>query len=62
MADVVNLNKTRKAWRRETERQLAAENRIAHGRSKAEKAVARLEEERRRGRLDDSRLKPSDGG
>ncbi len=40
MSDVVNLNKARKARARTTAAARAAENRIAFGRSKAEKAAA----------------------
>lgn len=56
MADVVNLNKMRKTRQRAAEQQRATENRIAHGRTKAEKAAARRENERHIALLDGDRL------
>ncbi|MFZ5670166.1 MAG: DUF4169 family protein [Pseudomonadota bacterium] len=40
MSGVVNLNRARKARARAEARATAAENRAAHGRTKAEKALA----------------------
>jgi hypothetical protein len=51
-ADVINLRRARKHKARAEKEQQAAENRVRHGRTKAEKDVARLEAEREQGRLD----------
>lgn len=56
MADIVNLNKARKARHRAATQQRAAENRITHGRSKAEKAAVQREQERRDFLLNSGRL------
>ena len=40
MGDVVNLHKTRKRAQRQKQADAAAQNRIVHGRSKAERDVA----------------------
>jgi len=40
MGDVVNLRRFRKAKRREDDARIAAENRVAFGRTKAEKSLA----------------------
>lgn len=48
MAELINLNKARKAKARAADRTQAAENRVRFGRSKGEKAVARLDSERAR--------------
>lgn len=55
MAELINLNKARKARARAAREAEAAENRVRHGRTKAEKTAARLEAERTARRLDDSR-------
>lgn len=52
MSDVVNLNRFRKRKRREAEQREAEQNRIVHGRSKAEKRALRLERERAERSLD----------
>jgi hypothetical protein len=55
MAEIVNLNRVRKAAARaEAERQAAA-NRARHGRTRAEKARDREEEARRNALLDGAR-------
>ena len=46
MADVINLNRARKARDRAEGKARAAENRVSHGRTKAEKTAARIEAER----------------
>jgi hypothetical protein len=46
MADVVNLNRFRKRKRRDADQREAEQNRVVHGRSKAEKQALRLERER----------------
>lgn len=46
MAEVVNLNRARKKRARATDKAKAAENRVAFGRTKAEKEAAAIERER----------------
>jgi hypothetical protein len=46
LANIVNLNRVRKAKARETARDKADANRIAFGRTKAEKSAAALDTER----------------
>ncbi|WP_332772430.1 DUF4169 family protein [Phenylobacterium sp.] len=46
MADLVNFNKARKAKVRDQDRTQAAQNRIAFGRTKAEKTLAKAEREK----------------
>ncbi len=52
MAELINLNKARKARERAAAKAQAAENRIRHGRTKGEKAVTQLEAERAKRDLD----------
>lgn len=52
MAEIVNLNKARKARTNEEAKAEAAANRVRHGRTKAEKDNDRRAEERRRALLD----------
>ncbi|HEY0647413.1 DUF4169 family protein [Phenylobacterium sp.] len=52
MAELINLNKARKARDRAAAKAQAAENRTKHGLSKGEKAVTKLEAERARRELD----------
>jgi hypothetical protein len=55
MADPINLNKARKARTRAEAQARAAENRISFGRTKAEKQVSKLEAERAKRRLDETK-------
>ena len=55
MAEVVNLNRARKAKKRVAAQASAAQNRAAFGRTKAEKDAARADEERRAALLDGAR-------
>lgn len=55
MGEVVSLSRARKQRERAADKAAARANRVAHGRSKAEKAAARLEAERRERALDGSR-------
>lgn len=48
MADLINLNKARKAKARAGGKAEAAENRVRFGRTKGEKAAAKLDAERAR--------------
>ncbi|HEX7695018.1 MAG TPA: DUF4169 family protein [Sphingomonas sp.] len=52
MAEIVNLNRARKARVRREAETVAAANRAAFGRTKAEKQAAKAEVERRRRELD----------
>lgn len=52
MADPINLNRFRKAKTRADKEQRAQENRIKHGRTKAEKARDKLQADRARKRVD----------
>jgi len=52
MAEIVNLNKARKARAKADEASQAAANRAKHGRTKAEKASDRAAEDRRAALLD----------
>jgi hypothetical protein len=56
--EIVNLNKARKARAREAAKTLAAGNRVAFGRTKAEKALSKSETARAARSLDDKRLEP----
>lgn len=46
MAEIINLNQARKARDKAEAKDRAARNRVAHGRTRAEKAAARIEAER----------------
>ncbi len=52
MAEIVNLNRAKKARAKAEQAAQAAANRVKHGRCKAEKAAERAAEERRRRLLD----------
>ena len=52
MAELINLNKARKARERAAAKAQAAENRVKHGRGKGDKAATKLEAERARRELD----------
>ncbi|HXV23742.1 MAG TPA: DUF4169 family protein [Alphaproteobacteria bacterium] len=56
MGEIVNLNKVRKKHNRALTCRLAAENRVRHGRSRAEKAKERKEAQRTARSLDYSKL------
>ena len=56
MAEIVNLNKMRKAKLREEDESRAQANRVKYGRTKAEKQNDRRAEERSAQRHRDSRL------
>lgn len=58
MAEIVNLNRVKKAKARAEAEKTAAANRTKHGRTKAERAKDAAEEERRRALLDGARLDP----
>jgi hypothetical protein len=56
MAEIVNLNQYRKRRQRRDAAKEAAENRVAHGRSKAERKKNRHQHEKAAKDLDDKRL------
>ena len=56
MTDVINLNKFKKAKKKQEKAKKAQQNRIVHGRSGAQKAVARAEAERAQVQLGQQRL------
>lgn len=58
MAEIINLNKARKAKARVTAEKQAAENRVRFGRSKAQKQQDAAESEAMRRKLDSLRLDP----
>ena len=58
MAEIVNLNRARKARDREAEQARAAANRAAHGRTKAERKADAEARAKRDALLDGARLDP----
>jgi hypothetical protein len=56
MADIINLRRARKRVMRRQDAQRAAENRMAHGLSKAERAVAEARSAKARRDLDQRRI------
>lgn len=60
MADIINLNKYRKARKRAEEAADAAGNRVRHGRTKAEKARTLTDVVRSGRELDDKRIDHAD--
>lgn len=57
-AEIVNLNKVRKARQRAEARKLADENRVIHGRSKAEKTITAQSKARSDAELDGAQRQP----
>ena len=55
MTEPINLNKARKARARADAQSKAAQNRVKFGRGKVEKAVSKLEAERARRALDQTK-------
>ncbi len=62
MAEIVNLNRVKKARAKAEAEAQAAANRAKHGRAGAEKRAERLEEARRKAALDGARLDPPKPG
>ncbi|MDR3502806.1 MAG: DUF4169 family protein [Legionella sp.] len=56
MAEIINLNKKRKAKARVEKEKKASENRIKFGRTKKEKQIAKQENERHERHLDGHKL------
>jgi hypothetical protein len=61
MGEIVNLRRARKAAKRKEDAVRAAENRIAHGRSKAERSLEGAQAEKARRALDAHRIETEDG-
>lgn len=60
MGDLVNLRKSRKAAKRREDAVRAAENRLAHGRSKNERELEEARAEKARREFDAHRLETED--
>jgi Domain of unknown function (DUF4169) len=60
MGDVVNIRRARKQAKRELSEQNAAANRLAHGRSKAERALEQAKTDQARLHLDQRRIETGD--
>jgi hypothetical protein len=60
MAELVNLNRVRKDRARKAAEKTAAANRVVHGRTKAEKALAEARDEQRQRLLDGHRRNKDD--
>ena len=60
MGEIVNLRKARKQARKRQEAERAAANRIAHGRTKAERTFEATHAEKTRRLLDAHKLDPGD--
>lgn len=56
MAEIVNLNKFRKQRERDTARRTADENRVTHGRTKAERNKVRADAEKAAKDLDGKQI------
>jgi hypothetical protein len=59
MAEIINLNRHRKARARAQKAPAAALNRATHGISSVERAIARLEDKRAHEALEGKRLDPT---
>ena len=62
MGDVINLRKARKRAERQQHVKEAAENRILHGRSKAERQLEEAQREQGARKLEAHRLNDEDAG
>lgn len=60
MADIINLNKKRKAKNRSEKEKKAAENRIKFGRTKKERQIEIQENKRNERHLDDHKLEENE--
>jgi hypothetical protein len=60
MAEIVNLRRTRKQRARQEAEQQAQQNRIAFGRTKAERSLTEAERDKAARTLDGHRLAPPD--
>jgi hypothetical protein len=62
MGDIVNLHRQRKQATRKQQAARAAENRVVHGRSKAERVVAETREAKSCRDLDQHRMQTTNNG
>lgn len=62
MADLINLNKVRKRAQREQHAKKAEQNRVLHGRSKAEQQLDEARQEKAARLLDAHRLNDGEAG
>lgn len=60
MTEIVNLNRIRKQAKRNQQQALAQQNRLIHGRTKAEKELARTQTAAARRHLDNHRIETGD--
>jgi hypothetical protein len=60
MGDLVNFRKTRKRVERKLDEQRAIENRVRHGRGKAERALQNARETKARRELEQHRIETGD--
>ena len=61
MGDVINLRTTRKQAKRQQAEQQAAANRLAFGRSKAERTRTQVQDDKAQRTLDQHRIETGDG-
>ena len=61
MAEIVNLRTARKRAKRQEAAQTAASNRLAHGRSKAERTLEQSRSDKASKTLAQHRIEPGDG-
>ncbi len=60
MSEIVNLNRERKRRGREAAARVAAENRVVHGQTRAEREALEQAAQRRAALLDGARLEPEE--
>lgn len=60
MAEIINLNRARKARDKTASKAEAAANRVVHGLTKAERTAAKTERERQSRLLDQTRRDPTE--
>lgn len=60
MGDVVNIHRARKQIKRKLSEQTAAANRLAHGRSKAERKLEQATKDKAHRHLDQRRIETGD--
>jgi Domain of unknown function (DUF4169) len=60
MGEIVNLRSARKRAKRQSDEQKAASNRLAHGRSKAERALEQSRSDKARQNLAQHRIETGD--
>ena len=58
MAEIIDLNRARKAKARDEDRAKAAGNRLAHGRTQAQKALERARADKAARELDQAKREP----